>query len=236
MSEQQLYTMPQTQERVAATVSAFFTKVYTWMALGLALTGSVASYVAGNPAILQALLGNRINFYILIAATLGLVFVISGLINKISATTATALFLLYATLNGVLVSSIFLIYTGESIAQVFFITAGTFGVMSFYGFVTKTDLTTLGKICFMALIGLIIASVVNWFYKSPALSYGLSYLGVLIFVGLTAYDTQKLKRIAMNLSEGSEAYAKYAIVGALTLYLDFINLFLMLLRILGKRR
>jgi FtsH-binding integral membrane protein len=192
--------------------------------------------VAGKPSLLQALLANQINFFLLIAATLGLVIGISWGINKISAATATGLFLIYSALNGVLFSTIFLVYTGESIAKVFFITAGTFGVMSFYGFVTKTDLTRIGQLCFMALIGLILATVVNMFFRSPGLSYLLSYVGVAIFVGLTAYDTQKLKRIATQVSEGSEAFAKASIIGALTLYLDFINLFLMLLRIFGRRR
>lgn len=227
---------PQTQEQVALAISSFFTKVYTWMALGLALTGFVAASIASKPSILQVLLANQINFFLLIAVTLGLVMTISWGINRISAMTATALFFIYASLNGVLFSSIFIIYTGESIAKVFFITGGTFGVMSFYGFVTKTDLARIGQICFMALIGLILATIVNLFFRSEALSYLLSYVGVAIFVGLTAYDTQKLKRIATQVTEGSESFAKASIIGALTLYLDFINLFLMLLRILGRRR
>jgi len=228
--------IPQTQTQIQERISQFFTRVYTWMALGLTLTGAVAAYVAGNQAILQALLGNQINFIILIVVTLGLVFAISGLINKISAGTATALFLAYASLNGVLFSSIFLVYTGESIAQVFFITAGTFGAMSIYGFVTKRDLTKIGQLATMALFGLIIALVVNMFFKSPAFSYLISFIGVAIFVGLTAYDTQKLKGMAVGVTEGTEAFAKGAIIGALALYLDFINLFLMLLRLFGRRR
>ncbi len=234
--EQAQPAIPQSPEVAARAISSFFTKVYTWMTLGLALTGFIASYVAANPALTQALLANQTYFFILIIATLGLVMGISWGINKISAATATALFLLYAALNGVLFSTIFLVYTGESIALVFFITAGTFGVMSVYGFITKTDLTRVGQIAFMGLIGLIIASIANWFFKSPALSYILSYVGVAVFVALTAYDTQKLKAIATKVSEGSEGFAKASILGALTLYLDFINLFLFLLRIFGRRR
>jgi len=228
--------IPQSATQVQERISQFFVKVYTWMALGLALTGAVAAYVAGNQAILQALFANRINFIILIVVTLGLVFAMTGLINKISSGTATLMFLAYATLNGVLFSSIFLVYTGESIAQVFFITGGTFATMSIYGFVTKRDLTKLGQMAFMGLIGLIIAIVVNMFFKSPFMSYVISIIGVGIFVALTAYDTQKLKRMAVGVQEGTEAFAKGAIIGALALYLDFINLFLMLLRLFGGRR
>lgn len=228
--------IPQSGVQVQERISQFFVKVYTWMTLGLALTGAVAAYVSGNQAIMQALLGNQFAFIILIVVTLGLVFAMSGMINKISSGTATLMFLGYATLNGVLFSTIFLVYTGQSIAQVFFITGGTFGAMSFYGFVTKRDLTRIGQLAFMALIGLIIAIVVNMFFHSPVMSYVISIIGVGIFVALTAYDTQKLKRMAVGVSEGTEAFAKGAIIGALALYLDFINLFLMLLRLFGGRR
>lgn len=228
--------IPQTQTQIQERISQFLVKVYTWMTLGLALTGAIAAYVASHPAILKALLGNQINFIILIIATLGLVIAMSAMINKISAGTATLMFLAYAALNGVLFSTIFLAYTGQSIAQVFFITGGTFGAMSIYGYITKRDLTKIGQLATMALFGLIIALVVNMFFRSPGLSYAVSVIGVAIFVGLTAYDTQKLKMMAVGVQEGTEAFGKGAILGALALYLDFINLFLMLLRLFGRRR
>ena len=234
--QQPQYSLPQTETATTAAISAFFSRVYTWMALGLALTGAIAAYVSSRPDLVALLLGKQLNFFLLIGATLGLVMAISWGINKISAPVATGLFLLYAALNGILFSSIFLVYTGESIAKVFFITGGTFGVMSIYGFVTKTDLTRVGQIAFMGLIGVIIASIANWFFKSSTLSYIISYVGVAVFVALTAYDTQKLKHIALQVREGSEGFAKASIIGALTLYLDFINLFLLLLRLFGRRR
>ncbi len=234
--QQPQYNLPQTETAATAAISAFFSRVYTWMALGLALTGAIAAYVSSRPDLVALLLGKQLNFFLLIGATLGLVMAISWGINKISAPVATGLFLLYAALNGILFSSIFLVYTGESIAKVFFITGGTFGVMSIYGFITKTDLTRVGQIAFMGLIGVIIASIANWFFKSSTLSYIISYVGVAVFVALTAYDTQKLKHIALQVREGSEGFAKASIIGALTLYLDFINLFLLLLRLFGRRR
>lgn len=234
--EQQAYALPQSRTQAAELVGRFLAKVYTWMALGLALTGGVAAYVAATPSILQAIIGNSTIFFLLIIATLGLVIGISAAINRISAAAATGMFIAYSALNGVLFSTVFLVYTGQSIAQVFFITAGTFGAMSVYGMTTKRDLTRIGQLALMALIGLIIASVVNIFFRSSGLSYLISYAGVAIFVGLTAYDTQRLKRLALTVQEGTESFAKASIVGALALYLDFINLFLMLLRILGRRR
>ena len=169
-------------------------------------------------------------------AELALVFAISGAINRLSLSTATMLFVLYSVINGAVLSSIFLIYTMTSIASVFFITAGTFAVMAFIGYVTKTDLTSMGKILLMAIIGLIIASLVNVFFvKSSGFDLIISYAGVLIFVGLTAYDSQKIKQMLQMAPDVSEASQKLALVGALSLYLDFINLFIYLLRILGKR-
>ena len=205
-------------------------KVYVWMSLALAITGITAYGVANSPGVMSAI------FRGLIIAEVALVFIISGAINRLSLTTATLLFVLYSVINGVVLSSIFLIYTMTSIASVFFITAGTFAVMAFIGYTTKTDLTSLGKILMMALIGLIIASLVNVFFiKSTGFDLIVSYVGVLIFVGLTAYDSQKIKRMLETAPDAGEAAQKLSLVGALSLYLDFINLFIYLLRILGRR-
>lgn len=210
-------------------------KVYVWMTLALAITGFTAYGVATSPGILQAIYTNRILFWGLIIAEFALVFGVTAAINKLSLTTATLMFILYSVINGALLSSIFLIYTASSVAVVFFITAGTFGAMALIGYTTKTDLSSMGKILFMALIGMIIATVVNLFVKSDGLTTILSYVGVLIFVGLTAYDTQKIKNMLLEAPDASEAAQKMALLGALTLYLDFINLFIYLLRIFGKR-
>ena len=210
-------------------------KVYVWMSLALAITGITAFGVANSPGIISAIYSNQF-FWGLMIAELGLVFAISGAINRLSLTTATMLFVLYSVINGVVMSSIFLVYTMTSIASVFFITAGTFAVMAFIGYTTKTDLTSMGKILMMAIIGLIIASLVNVFFvKSSGFDLIISYVGVLIFVGLTAYDSQKIKQMLEMAPDTSEASQKLALVGALSLYLDFINLFIYLLRILGKR-
>ena len=210
-------------------------KVYVWMTLALAITGFTAYGVATSLGILQAIYTNRILFWGLIIAEFALVFGVTAAINKLSLTTATLMFILYSVINGALLSSIFLIYTASSVAVVFFITAGTFGAMALIGYTTKTDLSSMGKILFMALIGMIIATVVNLFVKSDGLTTILSYVGVLIFVGLTAYDTQKIKNMLLEAPDASEAAQKMALLGALTLYLDFINLFIYLLRIFGKR-
>jgi FtsH-binding integral membrane protein len=174
-------------------------------------------------------------FWVLAIAELAIVFGVTAAINRISLTTATLLFTIYSVINGLLLSSIFLAYTATSIASVFFITAGTFGAMALVGYTTKTDLSSMGKILFMALIGLIIASVVNIFVGSKGLDLIISYVGVLIFVGLTAWDTQKIKNMLLEAPDASESMQKIALLGALTLYLDFINLFIYLLRIFGKR-
>lgn len=213
--------------------AALMRKVYVWMALALVITGVTAYGVASSPALLNTLIMNRGLMWGLIIAELVLVFAISGAINRLSLTTATMLFIVYSVLNGTMLSSIFLIYQPMVIAKVFFITAGTFGAMAFYGYTTKRDLTSIGKILFMALIGLVIATVVNMFLKSPGFDYILSYIGVAIFIGLTAWDSQKIKQMLMTQYDMSEGAQKLALLGALTLYLDFINLFLYLLRIFG---
>ena len=226
----------QKQLDLTQNISVYFTKVYNWMAVALLLTGVVAYFTAQSEMMIQAIFGNRILFFGLIIGELALVGYISARINKLSSYNATLLFLAYTILNGLTMAVIFMAYTSESISSTFIITAGTFGAMSLYGYSTKSDLTKLGNLAFMALIGIIIASVVNMFMKSEMMSWIISYLGVAIFIGLTAYDTQKLKRIAMNGFENEETMEKSAILGALTLYLDFINLFLFLLRILGDRK
>ena len=210
-------------------------KVYVWMTLALVITGFTAYGVATSPGVLQLIFGNQILFWGMIIAELALVIGVSAAINRLSLTTATLMFILYSVINGALFSSILLIYTASSIATVFFITAGTFGVMALIGYTTKTDLTSIGKYLFMALIGLIIATLVNMFIKSEGFTYILSYIGVLIFVGLTAYDSQKIKQMLLQAPDAGEGAQKLALLGALTLYLDFINLFIYLLRIFGRR-
>ena len=229
-------SMEKTQTQVI--VNEFIRSVYNWMAIGLGLTGFIAFYVSNSPNMIRLIYGNQVLFFGLIIGELGLVFYLSARVQKIQASTATALFILYAALNGATLSFIFLIYTSSSITSTFFICAATFVSCSIYGMVTKRDLTSLGGFMAMGLIGIIIASVVNMFIRSSGMSMIISYIGVFVFVGLTAYDTQKLKRMAITQPSGFEAGAvrKGAIMGALTLYLDFINLFLMLLRILGNRR
>ena len=210
-------------------------KVYVWMTLALVITGFTAYGVANSPGILQAIYTNQILFWGLIIAEFALVFGVSAAINKLSLTTATLMFILYSVINGALLSYIFLAYTASSVATVFFITAGTFGAMAVVGYTTKTDLSSMGKILFMALIGLIIATIVNLFIKSDGLTMILSYVGVLIFVGLTAWDSQKIKQMLLQAPDAGEGAQKLALLGALTLYLDFINLFIYLLRIFGRR-
>jgi hypothetical protein len=225
------------QTQVQVRVNDFIRSVYNWMAIGLALTGFIAYYVANTPALLNLILGNQILFFGLIIAELALVFTISARVNRMKASTATALFVLYSALNGATLSFIFIIYTRSSIASTFFVCAATFIACSIYGWTTKRDLTSMGGFLMMGLIGIIIASLVNLFIRSSAMHMIISYIGVLVFVGLTAYDTQNLKAMAISQPSdvGANAIRKGAILGALKLYLDFINLFLMLLRILGNR-
>ena len=218
-----------------AAQQTFITRVYGWMALGLLITAMTAGYVASSAAIMQTILGNRLVFYALIGAELILVFGLSAAISKISPAAATGAFLLYAALNGATLSVIFLIYTAASLGSVFLVTAGMFGAMAIYGTATKRDLTALGSFMFMGLIGVIIASFVNYFLKSAMIYWISSYFGVFIFVGLTAYDAQKIKNIAgQGLS--AEDSGRASVMGALALYLDFVNMFLFLLRIFGRRR
>jgi uncharacterized protein len=225
------------QTQVQVRVNDFIRSVYNWMAIGLITTGFVAFYVASSPSLIRFVFGNKILFFGLIIAELALVFTISSRVHKMQASTATALFIIYSALNGATLSFIFLIYTASSITSTFFICAATFIGCSIYGWVTKRDLTSIGGFMMMGLFGIIIASVVNIFIRSSGMTMIISYIGVLVFIGLTAYDTQQLKTMAQTQPDGLEAAVirKGAILGALKLYLDFINLFLMLLRILGNR-
>ena len=237
MNEERLYRMIEEKEgMVSLAFPALMRKVYLWMTLALVITGFTAFGIASNPGIAYAIVTNRQLFWGLVIAEFGLVIGISGAINKLSAVTATLLFVLYSIVNGATLSVIFMAYTMSSIASVFFITAGLFGVMAFIGYTTKTDLTSIGKILFMALIGIILATIVNLFVGSSMLNMIVSYIGVVIFTGLTAYDSQKIKNMLYNADSMDEGMQKIALLGSLTLYLDFINLFLMLLRIFGGNR
>lgn len=223
-------------DAVAAEQQRFMVRVYNWMTAGLAVTGVLAFYVSNSETMMNIIHGNPIVPIVLIVAQLGLVIYLSGWIQKMSASQATGVFMLYAGLTGLTFSFIFLAYTASSITSAFLVTAGTFAAMSVYGYTTKKDLTSWGSFLFMGLIGIIIASLVNMFLQNEAMHWIITYAGVLIFVGLTAYDTQKIKNMNILGNEGTDEDTREAIIGALTLYLDFINLFLMLLRIMGDRR
>lgn len=224
------------QRVIDSAISGFMTKVYGWMGLALLVTALMAWYVAHSEAAISFIFGNSAVFYGLIIAELVLVFTVSAAINKLSVTAASILFIVYSLVNGATLSVIFLVYTSESIATTFCITGATFGAMSLYGLLTKKDLSGWGNLLFMALIGLIIATIVNIIWANSALYWITTYAGILIFVGLTAYDTQKLKNLSLRIEGDSTAAMKYSILGALTLYLDFINLFLYLLRLFGRRK
>jgi len=224
------------QQDIIAEQQRFITKVYGWMCFALVVTALVAMYTVSNEVLLQTIVGNQLIFFGLLIGEIILVITLARAIQKMSAMTATLVFIGYSALNGLTLSIVFLVFTRESLVSTFFITAITFGVMSFYGYVTKKDLTSIGNLCFMALLGVIIASVVNIFMQSTALYWITTYIGIFVFVGLTAYDTQKIKQTNIIGNEGTEEDRKEAILGALRLYLDFINLFLLLLRLFGRRR
>lgn len=225
-----------TEADVQREQARFITKVFGWMSVALAITGAMAMYTVTSETLLSFVFGSKITFFGLIILELVLVGFLSARIRRMNATTATAIFIGYSLLNGLTLSSIFLLYTSSSIASTFFITAGTFAVFAFVGYTTKTDLTRLGSLLFMAVIGIIIASVVNMFLGSSQLDYIISFVGVLVFTGLVAYDTQKIKEMNIIGNEGTDEDRKEAIMGALTLYLDFINLFIFLLRLFGDRK
>ena len=226
-----------TAEEAADVQARFFAQVYGWMAAGLGLTGGVALFASSSPALMQFVFGTRFVFLGLIIVELVIVGFLSARIFDWSLGKVQAAFVGYAVLNGVTLSCVFLAYTSASIASTFFITAGTFGIMSLFGYFTKADLSGWGKLLSMAVIGLVIAMVVNMFLRNSVLETITSFIGVLVFVALTAYDTQKLKQLALlGVTEGEETSNKASILGALTLYLDFVNMFLFLLRLFGSRR
>lgn len=217
--------------------NALMRSVYTWMTLALAITGLTAMYMVKSLTFINTMTQNSMLFWGILIAEVVLVMYMTARINKISFTTATLLFIAYSILNGVTLSVLFLVYTMSSIATTFFVTAGTFGVMAVFGYITKKDLTRIGSLCIMGVIGIIIASVVNMFLHNSMMDIIISYVGVLLFIGLTAYDAQKIKRLLSGDDiEVNESTQKIALLGALTLYLDFINLFIYLLRILGDRK
>lgn len=217
-----------------AAFPALMRKVYGWMALALVITGLTSYMVASSPSLLYTIYGNQVAFWVMALAELGIVIYVSTRINRISLTTGTMWFIIYSVLNGALMSYIFKVYTATSISTVFFITAGTFAAMAVVGTTTKKDLTRFGGIFFMALIGLLIAIVVNIFLMNTMLDMIISCVGVLIFVGLTAWDSQQIKQALLMAPDAGESAQKIALLGALNLYLDFINLFLYLLRIFGR--
>jgi uncharacterized protein len=215
-------------------VTSFLRSVYMWMAGGLAITALTASYVAASPGIVMAIAGNRLLFWGVIIAQLGVVFVLAGRADRLAPSTASALFIGYSALTGLTLSFVLLAYTGESVATTFVVTATMFAALAAYGTLTSRNLAGWGQFLFMGLIGVVIASVVGIFWQNSLLQFLISFIGVIVFTGLTAYDAQRLKAMALALPQGQTG--SYAIVGALSLYLDFINLFLMLLRLFGDRR
>jgi len=218
----------------AERVNAFLRAVYGWMFAGLAITAVTAAFVASSPALVTALVANRLLFWVLVLAQLGIVFALSARVDRLAPSTASALFIAYSALTGVTLSLVLLAFTGESIATTFVVTAGMFGALALYGSATRRDLSGLGSFLFMGLVGLMLASIVGLFWQNGALQFLISFVGVIVFTGLTAYDAQRLKAMALAMPGGQTG--SYAVVGALALYLDFINLFLFLLRFLGQRR
>ena len=215
-------------------VTTFLRAVYGWMCVGLAITALTGSFIAASPAVVMAVATNRVLFWGLMIAQLGIVFVLSARVQRLAASTAALLFVAYSALTGVTISFVLLVYTGESVATTFFITAGMFGAMAAYGTTTRRSLAGFGQFLFMGLIGVVLASVIGLFWHNDALQFVISVVGVIVFTGLAAYDAQRLKSMALSLPTGQTG--SYAIVGALALYLDFINLFLFLLRFTGSRR
>ena len=222
--------------KAAEEMRRFFQKVYAWMFLGLLISGATAFVVSSVPALYNLILFNKVIFFSLIIAELALVFSLVWMIKRIHAHLALFMFLFYCFMTGLTLSAIFLVYTTSSIGLVFFITAGMFGAMSVYGYYTKKDLTGIGQVLIMGLIGLVIASIVNIFLRNTLFDFVLSIIGVIIFTGLTAYDTQKIRKQNIIGNEGTPEDLKESVMGALVLYLDFINLFLSLLKLLGKRK
>jgi FtsH-binding integral membrane protein len=219
---------------IADRVGAFLRAVYGWMCAGLAITALTATAIASSPAVVVAIATNRPLFWGLIIAQLGIVWVLSARVQRLAASTASMLFIAYSALTGVTISFVLLAYTGESVATTFLVTAGMFGALATYGTVTRRSLAGMGQFLFMGLIGVVLASLVGMFWHSDALQFVITFIGVIVFTGLAAYDAQRLKAMALAMPAGQTG--SYAVVGALALYLDFINLFLFLLRFLGGRR
>ncbi|MDU1903686.1 MAG: Bax inhibitor-1/YccA family protein [Dysgonomonas sp.] len=231
------FSQPSTDVANKSAQAVLFRNVYLWMTLALVITALTSFFVANSPSLIMPIITTKYLFYGLLIGELALVWILSANINKLSFNTATLMFVVYSILNGVTLSIIFFVYTSSSIFLTFFVTAATFGAMALYGTITKKDLSSWGNILFMALIGLIIASVANWFLKSSMMYWIITYAGILIFVGLTAYDAQKIKnQLNTYGNEVNDTTQKIALMGALSLYLDFINLFLYLLRLLGNRK
>ncbi len=230
-----IYNM-QESERQSEIQRGFITRVYGWMALGLLITTAAALYTISSPGLLFAIISSSYLFLGLIFGELILVAVLSWAASRLSPAVASLLFAGYAVLNGLTLSIIFLFYTESSIAITFGVTACTFGIMTLFGYTTQRDLTKIGSLLIMGLVGVVLASLANLFFNNPAIYWIVTYLGILVFVGLIAYDTQKLKRMSLTVGEEGQVMQKASIIGALMLYLDFINLFLLLLRLLGGRR
>ncbi|MCL1875630.1 MAG: Bax inhibitor-1/YccA family protein [Synergistaceae bacterium] len=225
------------ETRAHEIANSFMAQVYVWMSFGLAVTGGLAWYAANSEGLLRLLFGSgTAPFIIIVVVQLGIVFYLSARVHTLSPTAASGLFVLYAALNGVILAPVFFIYTSESIASTFFVTAGTFGAMSLYGYTTKRDLSNLSGFLMMGLIGLILASVVNIWLKSEVTMWVITYIAIIVFVLLTAYDTQKIKKMAYELDQNEDLRSSVAVLGALSLYLDFVVLFIHLLRILGKQK
>jgi hypothetical protein len=215
-------------------VTAFLRSVYGWMCGGLVMTALTASFIAASPTLVRTIATNQLVFWGLVIAQLGIVFVLSARVQQLAASTASLLFVAYSALTGVTLSFVLLAYTGESVTTTFLITAGMFGGMAAYGTTTRRSLAGFGQFLFMGVIGIVLASIVGIFWHSDALQFVISCIGVLVFTGLAAYDAQRLRAMALSMPTGQSG--SYAIVGALALYLDFINLFLFLLRFMGNRR
>lgn len=237
IEEKNIYALGEQELTRVSAYSKLMRSVYLWMTFALIITGLTAATVAFSPAMLSMLFSSKITFYGLIIAELAVVIILSARIQKLSFTTATLMFILYSILTGATLSVIFLAYQLDSIVTTFFVTAGTFGSMTLIGYTTKKDLSKMGTYLLMTLIGLVIATLVNMFLANSTLDWIITYVGVLLFIGLTAYDTQKIKQILREYgTEINENSQKMALMGSLTLYLDFINLFLYLLKILGNRK
>lgn len=223
-------------EQMARETQRFLVMVYAWMSFALVVTGLTAYLIAASPGMIQSFSNNRMMMAGLCIFEVAIVLILVGGIKKISEETAVLLFIIYSILNGFTLSVIFMVFTEESIATAFFVTAGTFAIMSTFGYLTKYDLTAFGNLLFMGLLGLVLATLINLHYQNDEVTWITTYFGVVLFIGLIAYDTQEIKKLVVFGHEGSDEEKKEAIVGALTLYLDFINLFLKFLNIFGKRK